>query len=95
MITFELSWKALKDYLYEQGFFDILTPRAVIKKAFETNLITNGHTWLQLLSDRNLTVHTYDEETAEKIDKLIENIYYSLFKELYINFSELEKDYEK
>lgn len=94
-IIFELSWKMLKDYLYEQGFIDIFTPRAVIKKAFEIDLIKKGHTWLKLLSDRNLTVHTYNEEIAEKIDKLIENTYYPLFKELYKTFSGLERDYDK
>ena len=55
--TFELSWKLMKDYLEAEGFMDIKSPRAVIKKAFETELIKNGHIWMELLQDRNLTAH--------------------------------------
>jgi nucleotidyltransferase substrate binding protein (TIGR01987 family) len=31
----ELSWKVMKDYVEEQGFNEISTPRNAIKKAFE------------------------------------------------------------
>ena len=33
-MSFELSWKVLKDYLEEQGFEDVKSPRAAIKQAF-------------------------------------------------------------
>lgn len=33
-MTFELAWNTMKDYLQEQGFTDINTPRAAIKKGF-------------------------------------------------------------
>ncbi len=81
-LSFELGWKVLKDYLEEQGFADVKSPRAAIKKAFETELITDGHTWLQALEDRNLTTQTYDEETVLEVEHLIRNIYYPLLKEL-------------
>lgn len=82
-ISFELSWKTLKDYLEEQGFVDVKSPRTAIKKAFEINLVSDGHTWLQALEDRNLTAHTYDEETAIEVVQLIRNMYYPLLKELH------------
>ena len=59
-MTFELAWDTLKDYLEEQGFNEIKSPRAAIKKGFEIDLITDGESWLQLLEDRNLTAHAYD-----------------------------------
>ncbi len=74
-LTFELSWKVMKDYLEAEGFEDIKSPRAAIKKSFEIELIENGHLWIKLLEDRNLTTHTYDEETVDKIEQLIRNEY--------------------
>ena len=82
-ISFELTWNVMKEYLEEQGFQDIRSPRDAIKKAFETQLISDGHTWLQTLQNRNLTSHTYDEETAERVVNEIETIYYPLLKEVY------------
>lgn len=71
-MTFELSWKLLKDYLESQGFKEIQSPRAAIKKAYEVNLIADGHEWLQMLENRNLTAHTYDEETNTIISFMVD-----------------------
>jgi nucleotidyltransferase substrate binding protein (TIGR01987 family) len=83
-ISFELSWNVMKDYLEDQGFFELRSPRDTIKKAFEIGLITNGHTWMQALQNRNLTTHTYDEKMAEKVVHEIEYVYYPLLHEIYI-----------
>jgi nucleotidyltransferase substrate binding protein (TIGR01987 family) len=82
-ISFELSWNVLKDYLEDQGFFELRSPRDTIKKAFEVGLITDGHTWLQALQNRNLTAHTYDEKMAEKVAHEIKMVYYPLLQEIY------------
>ena len=81
-MSFELGWNVLKDYLEAQGFTDIASPRAVLKKAFEVGLIENGRNWLKGLEDRNLTSHTYDEPTALKIETLIRTEYIVLFESL-------------
>jgi len=83
-VTFELSWKLMKDYLEAQGF-QVKSPRETIKQAYQSGLIDNGHVWIDTLTDRNLTVHTYDEELAKKI---IEDI-------VYVYYPELRKFYEK
>jgi nucleotidyltransferase substrate binding protein (TIGR01987 family) len=85
-MSFELAWNVLKDYLEEQGFIDIKSPRSALKKAFETGLIQDGHSWMKLLDDRNLTSHAYDEATVDLIEKLIHQKYYPLLKQLYDNF---------
>ena len=82
-MTFELSWNLMKDYLEEQGYTDVVTPRAAIKKAFEIGLITDGHRWLKLLEDRNLTSHTYDEQKASDVEQLIRSQYHPLLQSLY------------
>jgi nucleotidyltransferase substrate binding protein (TIGR01987 family) len=81
-MSFELSWNTLKDFLEEQGFNDVKSPRTVIKKAFEMGLIKEGHKWMELLENRNLTAHTYDEAKVTEIEKLIRFQYYPLLKQL-------------
>ena len=88
-MTFELSWKLMKDYLEDQGFLNIRSPREAVKKTFEIGIISDGSQWLQGLEDRNLTAHTYNEETALQVDTMIRETYYILFKKLQAEFSKL------
>ena len=83
-MTFELAWKVLKDYLESEGYM-VKSPRETVKQAFQMGLIDNGHVWIDALSNRNLTTHTYDEELAIKMTSEILNAY----------LPELDKMYEK
>ncbi len=83
-MTFELAWKVLKDYLESEGYM-VKSPRETIKQAFQIGLIDNGHVWIDALSNRNLTTHTYDEELATKMTSEILDTY----------LPELDKIYEK
>jgi nucleotidyltransferase substrate binding protein (TIGR01987 family) len=85
--TFELAWKTAKDYLEAQGF-SIKSPRQTIQTAFQTELIPNGHVWIDALEKRNLMAHTYDENTIKEAEGLIRDKYYSMLKALQ---DELEK----
>ena len=85
-MSFELAWNMVKDYLEEQGFVDIRSPRGALKKAFEVNLIENGHDWMDLLQDRNLTAHTYDEQKATEMEKLIQEKYFPILNQLHHKF---------
>lgn len=80
-ITFELSWKILKDYLEAEGII-ANTPRDTIKQAFALNIITNGEVWLDALEKRDLMTHTYEEEVANYAVALIQSKYTALFAEL-------------
>ena len=83
-MTFELVWKVLKDYLEAQEYL-VKSPRETVKQAFQIGLIDNGHVWMDALSNRNLTTHTYDEELANKMTNEIITMY----------LPELDKMYEK
>jgi nucleotidyltransferase substrate binding protein (TIGR01987 family) len=50
--TYELIWKALKEYLEENGIFGKNSPKAVFKQAYALGLITNEQTWLSVINDR-------------------------------------------
>ncbi len=77
--TFELAWKTLKDYLIAEGFSDAKSPRSAIKVAFNNDFIENGQAWIDMLGDRNLMAHSYDEQNA---DLAVEHIMDSYHKEI-------------
>lgn len=79
--TFELAWKTMKDYLEQEGF-EVKSPRSTIQTAFQIQLVTDGHSWIDALEKRNLMAHTYDEEKAAEAEVLIRNKYYTIIKEL-------------
>ena len=89
-ISFELAWKLLKDYLQAQGFNEVKSPRASIKKAFEIEIIKDGTAWLEALENRNLSAHTYDEATSDLIINEITNTYYPLLHNLAEKMSSYE-----
>jgi len=71
-LCFELGWKTLKDYLNEEGIF-CRSPKSCLKEAFSIGLIDDEDEWLSILEDRNLSVHTYNEELAEEIYSRLKN----------------------
>ena len=85
--SFELAWKTLKDLLEIEGYSEV-TPREVIKRAFQSGYIRNGETWLDILEKRNLMVHTYDEAKALEVIALIKVQY---FPELEATYSILKR----
>lgn len=58
--TYEMAWKALKRYLEFLGL-DPKAPRMVFKEAFAQQIITDEEVWLDMIEQRNLTSHVYDE----------------------------------
>jgi len=65
-LAFDLSWKAIKAYLEEQGVF-CASPVGCFKEAYRQGLIEFDAGWLELTKTRNKTVHTYDEKLAEEV----------------------------
>lgn len=78
--THELAWKVMKDYAEYQGITDIMGSRDAIRIALRAGLISDER-WMDTISDRNLTSHNYDDETAQRIVGNIINVYYPLFVE--------------
>ncbi len=72
--SFELSWKTLKDLLAWNGI-DAKLPREVIKQAFATGLVEHGQLWIDMLEQRNLMTHTYDQARAAEATRLITDRY--------------------
>ncbi len=86
--TYELAWNTIKDFYENQGETNIQGSRDAIQLAFKRGLIKDGETWMEMLKDRNLTSHSYNEQTAEEIGENILSKYFHLYQELK---QELEK----
>ena len=85
--TFELAWKTLQDFLEESsGYSEIRGPRPTITHSFSDGLISNGEKWMEMLKDRNRSVHTYDENIAHEIAQAIRHEYIHLFTDLNRSF---------
>jgi nucleotidyltransferase substrate binding protein (TIGR01987 family) len=87
--TYELAWNTLKDYLEYQGASNMSGSRDVTREAFKANLITDGEAWMQMLQSRNLTSHSYNEDTADEISQAVIESYYDLFLTLEAKLEEL------
>lgn len=85
-MAFELGWKLLKDFEEAEGFI-VKSPRDAIKQALQANMVSQGHDWIDALEDRNLTVHTYNEETAVAVEHKIRTKYFPRLRQLHQDFS--------
>lgn len=79
--SFELAWKLMKAYLAYEGT-EVQSPRGAIREGFAASLLPDAEDWLDMLEARNLSSHTYDEETAIEIHRLLKEKYFSLLMEL-------------
>lgn len=64
--TTELAWKCIQRFLREQKIV-CRSPKECLKEAFKFDLVEDDPKWMEALDDRNLTVHTYDEKTADEV----------------------------
>jgi nucleotidyltransferase substrate binding protein (TIGR01987 family) len=79
--THELAWNVMKDFLANAGNNNIFGSKDATREAFALGLISNGEVWMDMISSRNKTSHTYNEETADDIFIKIINEYYPEFKQ--------------
>lgn len=84
----ELAWKTAREYLAEEGFVDLNSPRSVMREAYAFGLIDNDALWNDLLKDRNQTSHVYNQETARNIFARIRADYYQAFRALVERFQQ-------
>jgi nucleotidyltransferase substrate binding protein (TIGR01987 family) len=61
-----LFWKTLKRLLAHEAI-EANYPKEVLRKAYQVHWLDNEETWISMVEDRNLVVHTYDEEMAKEM----------------------------
>lgn len=78
-IAYELSWKVLKTFLENQGH-ETSSARDAFSKAYQLKYLKDQDVWLEMIGDRNLVVHTYDESLAKSMCDRIREKYASAFR---------------
>jgi nucleotidyltransferase substrate binding protein (TIGR01987 family) len=90
--THELAWNTLRDFLEDRGAQNLYGSKDATREAFKTGLIENGEAWMDMITSRNLTSHTYDEATAAKIASAILDVYFVEFEALQGKLEKLKRD---
>lgn len=68
--TFELSWKMLRRYLATEAGIESFNLKELFRQAGRQGIIANVEAWFEYLKGRNLTSHTYNEQTADEVHRL-------------------------
>lgn len=80
--THELAWKVMKDFLVDQdGGLRIAGSKDAVRLALSRGIISNGEAWMEMIDSRNLSSHTYDEATSNKVVLRVLGQYAGLFQE--------------
>ncbi len=87
--THELAWNVLKDYLEHQGIAGLVGSRDAVREAFSNGLVTEGDVWMDMIRARNLSSHTYRQETAKALADTILQQYYPAFISMKLKFDQL------
>lgn len=64
------------------GYAEINGSKPVMREPFSYGMIQYDSTWIQILTDRNLTSHVYDDEFANEIFENIKLKYIMQFEKL-------------
>lgn len=84
-----MAWNLLKDYLSEYG--DLIGSRDKTLEAFKRGLIEKGELWMLMIKSRNLSSHTYNEDTAKGLLNIIPE-YFVEFEKLVAKFTKLKEE---
>ncbi len=88
--SYELCWNCIKDFMLFHGKNEIKSPRTAFQEAFQFGLINteDGMVAMQMMKDRNMTSHTYNELLAEEIYIKIKDKYNSLLGTILVALKE-------
>jgi nucleotidyltransferase substrate binding protein (TIGR01987 family) len=65
--VYDLGWKTLQDLLQYNGYTEVKGPNPTLTQALADGYITDEVGWRKMKKSRELTSHTYDDDSAEII----------------------------
>jgi len=89
----ERTWLTQKDFLESEGVTELFGSKTVAREAMSRGLIHHGDIWMEMIKDRNLTSHTYNEAVTQKIVNHIVDDYFSEFQILHRKLTELAEKF--
>ena len=83
-ITFEQSWKMMKEILQNHGYEEGATgsPKIILKTAYKAGMIKDEDLWLKALRERNNVTHSYNQNIALSIILQAKEKFYDMFYQL-------------
>lgn len=87
--THELAWNVLKDYLEGTGISGIIGSKGATREAFKNGLLVDGESWMEMIKARNLSSHTYNQDTADEVVTNILSRFYPAFEQMTATFTAL------
>ena len=94
-ITFEQSWKMMKEILQNHGYEEGATgsPKIILKTAYKAGMIKDEDLWLKALRERNYVIiestyldrnvtHSYNQNIALSIISQAKEKFYDMFCQL-------------
>ena len=73
----------MKYFLENEGIQEAKSPKSTFREAFKIGIIEDGEVWIDMLNDRNLTSHVYDQEVAFEIYEKIISKYFNQINDIY------------
>jgi len=86
---YELCWKTLKLFYKDKGK-DLRYPKDAFQEAFNDGIIEDEQVFLEILKDRNQTVHVYSQEEIEKIYVHIVERYLNAFASVLVRLETVD-----
>ena len=83
-ITFEQSWKMMKEILQNHGYEEGATgsPKIILISAYKAGMIKDEELWLRALQARNNVTHSYNQKIALSIVSEAKTEFYKMFVDL-------------
>ena len=81
-LVHELAWLTIKDFYENLGDVSIQGSKDAFRLAFKRGLIEDGAVFMKSVKSRQLSVHSYNEETIQTIHTDIVESYYPAFESL-------------
>jgi nucleotidyltransferase substrate binding protein (TIGR01987 family) len=81
VLVYETAWKALRQFLAAEKI-EARYPKEAFRQAYQAGWLERETPWVNMLDDRNLVAHTYNEATAIRIHEDIKT-YLTEFRQAY------------
>lgn len=84
--SYEVSWKMMKRFLEARG---VVTgsPKTIFRSAAVEKIIEDPEIWFEFQKKRNLTVHTYNQESVDEIIQIF-NLFSDELNKLLVKLSQ-------
>ncbi len=81
----------MKDYLQSLGQTSVIASRDSTRGAFKAGLIVEGELWMDMIESRNLSSHTYNRDTADRLGQKISQDYWVCFTAFEAKMLEIQR----